>query len=75
VTAIIALITSSVLSFVNLVVNYGFHPDFWLRWAKAWAIGYALLLPIMFFVVPVLQRVLVSAFVGSGNADRKSIAQ
>jgi hypothetical protein len=73
VTAIIALLTTTALSFVNLVVNYGFHPDFMQRWWKALAIGYALLLPIMYIVVPVLQRALTAAFVGPGNAGAREV--
>ena len=50
------LLTSTSMSFVGLVTNYGFHPDFFARWLKAAAIGYVTAVPLMMVLVPIVQR-------------------
>lgn len=55
VTATTALVSSLLMSFVGLAVNYGFRPDFHLRWLKVFAIGYLLLVPVLLLIVPPIQ--------------------
>ena len=50
------LMTSTSMSFVGLATNYGFHPDFFARWAKAAAIGYVTAVPLLMILVPIVQR-------------------
>jgi Protein of unknown function (DUF2798) len=62
ITAVTALVTSGVMSFVGLAANYGFREDFAARWLKAFAIGYVALVPILLFTVPFVQQTIISAF-------------
>ena len=53
---ITGLITSTSMSFVGLALNYGFQPDFAVRWLKAATTSYALVLPMLIIVIPRIQR-------------------
>ena len=53
ISLITGLITSTGMSFVGLALNYGFQPDFALRWLKAAATSYVLVVSI---VIPRIQR-------------------
>lgn len=55
VTASTALVSSLLMSFVGLAVNYGFQPDFHLRWLRVFGIGYLLLVPVLLLIVPPIQ--------------------
>ncbi len=50
------LITSICMTFVGLAVNYGFHPDFISRWLRSAAISYVTVVPLLFILVPPIQR-------------------
>ena len=54
--AITGLITSTSMSFVGLALNYGFQPDFAVRWLKAAATSYVVIVPMLVMVVPRIQR-------------------
>ena len=54
--SITGLITSTSMSFVGLALNYGFQPDFAVRWLKAAATSYVLIVPMLMVVVPPIQR-------------------
>jgi hypothetical protein len=51
ISAITGLITSTSMSFVGLALNYGFQPDFAMRWLKAAATSYIVIPPIQRFVM------------------------
>ena len=53
---ITGLITSSSMSFVGLALNDGFQPDFAVRWLKAAATSYVVIVPMLIIVVPRIQR-------------------
>ena len=53
---ITGLITSTSMSFVGLALNYGFHPDFALRWLKAATTSYVLVVPMLVIIIPWIQR-------------------
>jgi hypothetical protein len=44
------------MSFVGLALNYGFQPDFAVRWLKAAATSYVVIVPMLVIVVPRIQR-------------------
>src|ERR1700731_2587048 len=50
------LITSTSMSFVGLTLNYGFHPDFAVRWLRAAATSYIVVVPLLIIVIPPIQR-------------------
>ncbi|MHB8267222.1 DUF2798 domain-containing protein [Bradyrhizobium sp.] len=54
--SITGLITSTSMSFVGLALNYGFQPDFAVRWMKAAATSYVLIVPMLMVLVPPIQR-------------------
>jgi hypothetical protein len=39
------------MSFVGLALNYGFHPDFAVRWLKAAATSYVVVVPMLMIIV------------------------
>jgi hypothetical protein len=53
---ITGLITSTSMSFVGLAMNYGFQPDFAVRWLRAAVISYVVVVPMLVIVVPRIQR-------------------
>ena len=56
ISSITGLITSTSMSFVGLALNYGFQPDFAVRWLKAAATSYVLIVPMLVIVIPRIQR-------------------
>ena len=56
ISMITGLITSTSMSFVGLALNYGFQPDFAMRWLKAAATSYILIVPMLIVVIPRIQR-------------------
>lgn len=62
VTAVTALVTCSLMAFLGLALNYGFHPDFFARWLKAFLVGYVCLVPVLLVLVPPVQRGVTALF-------------
>ncbi|TPQ38460.1 hypothetical protein C2U70_08865 [Bradyrhizobium guangdongense] len=56
ISAITGLITATSMSFVGLAMNYGFQPDFAIRWLRAAATSYVLVVPMLVIVIPRIQR-------------------
>jgi hypothetical protein len=56
ISSITGLITSTSMSFVGLALNYGFHPDFAVRWLKAAATSSVVVVPMLTIIVPRIQR-------------------
>ena len=56
ISSITGLITSTSMSFIGLALNYGFQRDFALRWLKAAATSYVLVVPMLVIVIPRIQR-------------------
>lgn len=45
------------VTFVITSVNLGWQPDFLAHWAKAFALAYVIVAPMIFFVAPWMRRV------------------
>ena len=56
ISMITGLITSTSISFVGLAMNYGFQADFAVRWQRAAATSYVLVVPMLVIVIPRIQR-------------------
>ena len=56
ISMITGLITSTSMSFVGLAMNYGFQADFAVRWLRAAATSYVLVVPMLVIVIPRIQR-------------------
>ncbi len=56
ISLITGLITSTSVSFVGLALNYGFQPVFAVRWLKAAATSYLMIVPVLMMVIPPIQR-------------------
>ncbi len=56
ISLITGLITSTSVSFVGLALNYGFQPDFAVRWLKAATTSYVMIVPMLIVVIPPIQR-------------------
>ena len=50
------LLMISLMTFVVIVVNIGFAPDFVGRWLKAFAVAYVVGVPVIFFMAPFARR-------------------
>jgi hypothetical protein len=59
ISLITGLITSTSMSFVGLALNYGFQADFAVRWVKAAATSYVVVVPMLMVVIPPIQRFVV----------------
>ena len=44
------------MSFVGLALNYGLQPDFAVRWLKAAATSYVVVVPMLILIIPRIQR-------------------
>jgi len=47
---------TGIVSFTVLWVNLGFSDNFFRTWLKSWMIGYSVMVPIIFFVAPAIDR-------------------
>jgi hypothetical protein len=56
ISSITGLITSTSMSFVGLALNYGFQPDFAMRWLKAATTSYVVVVPMLIIIIPRIQR-------------------
>jgi len=56
ISMVTGLITSTSMSFVGLAMNYGFQADFAVRWLRAAATSYVLVVPMLVIVIPRIQR-------------------
>jgi hypothetical protein len=56
ISLITGLITSTSISFVGLALTYGLQPDFAIRWLKAAATSYVLIVPMLIVIIPPIQR-------------------
>jgi len=56
ISSITGLITSTSMSFVGLALNYGFQSDFVMRWLKAAATSYVVVVPMLIIIIPRIQR-------------------
>ena len=56
ISSITSLITSASMSFVGLALNYGFQPDFAMRWLKAATTSYVVVVPMLIVIIPRIQR-------------------
>ena len=56
ISMITGLITSTSMSFVGLALNHGFQPDFAVRWLKAAATSYVVVVPMLVIIIPRIQR-------------------
>ena len=56
ISLITGLITSTTMSFVGLALNYGFQPDFAMRWLKAATTSYVVVVPMLIVIIPRIQR-------------------
>lgn len=53
---VMGLLMISLMTFVITAVNIGFAPDFLARWGKAFAVAYAVGVPVIFFLAPLARR-------------------
>lgn len=49
---LMAAVMVFVVTFVVTVANVGMAPDFFMRWARSFAIAYCVAVPVIFFMVP-----------------------
>jgi hypothetical protein len=60
--ALMVLVMTSVVTFVSASVNFGFHPDFMIRWFKSWGLAFIVALPVVMILMPMIKKI-VSKFV------------
>jgi hypothetical protein len=54
--AISGVISSTLMTFIGVAMNYGLQPGFLLVWLKAALIGYFVGVPLLMLIVPRIQR-------------------
>ena len=52
---IMGVITTGVITFTLIAVNFGFNSQFLYVWIKSWLIAYIVVIPIILIVSPFLQ--------------------
>lgn len=50
------LLATCIISFVLVAVNLGFGPKILFVWLRSWLIAYAIVIPLLLFVAPQVQR-------------------
>jgi len=59
---IMGVITTGVITFTLIVVNFGFNSQFLYVWIKSWLIAYIVVIPIILIVSPFLQAAINSYY-------------
>ena len=54
--ALTGIISSTLMTFIALAINFGFHDGFIALWLKSAALGYAIGVPLISLIVPPIQR-------------------
>ncbi len=67
-TLLMGLVTTGIVSFTLLGINRGVTPGFAWAWLKSWAIAYAVVVPTILLLSPLVQRVAQRV---AGNLCRK----
>ncbi len=52
---LMGIVTTGIISFILLALNVGFSESFALLWLQSWGIAYAVVVPAILLVGPVLQ--------------------
>lgn len=55
-TIVMGTMMVTIMTFVITLVNVGWVPDFFARWAKAFAVAYVVALPVIYFVAPLARK-------------------
>lgn len=53
---IMGIITTGLISFTLISINIGFTEKFLARWIKSWGMAYVLIVPVILFVGPKVQK-------------------
>ncbi len=62
---IMGVITTGVITFTLIAVNFGFNSQFLYVWIKSWLIAYIVVIPIILIVSPFLQAAINSYYESS----------
>ena len=54
--ALSGTISATLMTFIGVAINYGFHPGFFEVWLKAALVGYFIGVPLLMVIVPHIQR-------------------
>lgn len=49
------IVTTGIISFVLLVINFGFSEEFALMWLRSWVAGFVIVIPAILLIGPRLQ--------------------
>ena len=52
---LMGIVTTGIISFSLLALNFGFPQDFLWTWLRSWGIGYAIVIPAILLIGPRLQ--------------------
>lgn len=59
------ILTTGVISFAVILMNFGFGGDFIRQWIQSWGLGYLVVIPVLLIVGPAVQRVVDKVFAPS----------
>lgn len=52
---LMGVVTTGIISFSLLAINFGFPTDFVATWLRSWAVAYAIVIPAILLISPRLQ--------------------
>lgn len=53
---IMGFITTDIISFILISINMGYTDHFFRRWLKSWSMAYAIIVPVIYFIGPKVQK-------------------
>ena len=53
---IMGIITTGTISFTIASINVGYTPDFLKIWLRSWSVAYIVVVPVIFFIGPAVQK-------------------
>ena len=54
---IMGVVTTGIISFTIISINIGYKPNFMYIWLKSWGMAYTIVIPVILFVGPQVQKI------------------
>ena len=68
---IMGIITTGIISFTLISINFGFGPTFAAIWFRSWSLAYIVAIPVILIVGPKVQKIVNHIFAEKLPADVK----
>ena len=64
---IMGIVTTGIISFTLISVNIGFVENFFAIWTKSWAMAYAVVIPCILLLSPLVEKIVARLFGGKSK--------